>query len=75
MPLPGSWRHTATAEGALRRAEAKGAAAIFAIIALPGNIRTQLYPTGTSVPTFSLGMDDGYAIRDLIGQSAARRCT
>jgi hypothetical protein len=47
MPLPGSWRHTATAEGALRRAESKGAAAIFAIIALPGNIRTQLYPTGT----------------------------
>ncbi len=70
MPLPGSWRHTATAEGALRRAEAKGAAAIFAIIALPGNIRTQLYPTGTKVPTFSLGMDDGYAIRDLIGASA-----
>jgi hypothetical protein len=70
MPLPGSWRHTATAEGALRRAEAKGAAAIFAIIALPGNIRTQLYPTGTRVPTFSLGMDDGYAIRDLIGASA-----
>jgi hypothetical protein len=70
MPLPGSWRHTATAEGALRRAEAKGAAAIFAIIALPGNIRTQLYPTGTRVPTFSLGMDDGYAMRDLIGQSS-----
>jgi Peptidase family M28 len=70
MPLPGSWRHTATAEGALRRAEAKGAAAIFAVIALPGNIRTQLYPTGTNVPTFSLGMDDGYAMRDLIGASA-----
>jgi hypothetical protein len=72
MPLPGSWRHTATAEGALRRAEAKGAAAIFAIIALPGNIRTQLYPTGTNVPTFSLGMDDGYAIRDLIGLGPVR---
>jgi Peptidase family M28 len=72
MPLPGSWRHTATAEGALRRAEAKGAAAIFAIIALPGNIRTQLYPTGTNVPTFSMGMDDGYAIRDLIGQAGGQ---
>jgi hypothetical protein len=67
MPLPGSWRQTATADGAVRRAEAKGAAAIFAVIALPGNIRTQLYPTGTNVPTFSMGMDDGYAIRDLIG--------
>ncbi len=71
MPLPGSWRHTATAEGAVRRAEAKGAAAIVAIIALPGNVRTQLYPTGTNVPTFSMGMDDGYAIRDLIGQAPA----
>ena len=70
MPLPGSWRHTATAEGAVLRAEAKGAAAIFAVIALPGNIRTQLYPTRTNVPTFSMGMDDGYAIRDLIGQAS-----
>ena len=71
MPLPGSWRHTATAEDALRRAEAKGAAAIFAVIALPGNIRTQLYPTRTDVPTFSMGMDDGYAVRDLIGKAPA----
>jgi hypothetical protein len=68
MPLPGSWRHTATAEDAVRRAEAKGAAAIFAVIALPGNVRTQLYPTRTNVPTFSMGMQDGYAIRDMIAQ-------
>jgi len=71
MPLPGSWRHTSTAEDALRRAEAKGAAAIFSVIALPGNIRTQLYPTRTNVPTFSMGMNDGYAIRDLIGKGGA----
>jgi hypothetical protein len=61
MPLPGSWRHTDTAEDALRRAESKGAAAIFSVIALPGNIRTQLYPTRTNVLTFSMGMQDGYA--------------
>jgi hypothetical protein len=72
MPLPGSWRHTATAEGAVRRAQDKGAAAIIIAIALPGNIRTQLYPTGTTVPTFSLGMDDGYAVRDLIGRQPTR---
>ena len=71
MPLPGSWRHTDTAEDALRRAESKGAAAIFTIIALPGNIRTQLYPTRTNVPTFSMGMNDGYAMRDLIGKAGA----
>jgi hypothetical protein len=71
-PLPGSWRHTGTAEGAVRRAEEKGAAAIFVVIQLPGNIRTQLYPTGTNVPTFSLGMNDGYLIRDLIGRAGAQ---
>ena len=70
-PLPGSWRHTGTAEGAVRRAEEKGAAAIFVVIQLPGNIRTQMYPTNTNVPTFSLGMNDGYMIRDLIGQAGA----
>jgi hypothetical protein len=71
MPLPGSWRHTGTADDGLRRAEAKGAAAIFSVIALPGNIRTQLYPTRTGVPTFSMGMNDGYAMRDLIGKGGA----
>src|SRR5262245_8736141 len=67
MPLPGSWRHTATAEQAIRRAQDKGAAAIICSIQLPGNIRTQLYPTNTNVPTFSMGMKDGMDFRDLIG--------
>jgi hypothetical protein len=71
-PLPGSWRHTGTAEGAVRLAQDKGAAAIFIVIQLPGNIRTQLYPTGTNVPTFSMGMNDGYMVRDLIGQAGAQ---
>src|SRR5262249_59400617 len=30
---------------------------------------TQFYPVGSSVPTFSLGLKDGMAIRDLIGAS------
>jgi Peptidase family M28 len=72
QPLPGSWRHTATQENAVRLAEQKGAAAIFIVIGLPGNIKTQLYPTGTNVPTFSVGMQDGYAVRDLIGAAGAR---
>jgi hypothetical protein len=69
MPLPSSYRRTDTAEGADRRAEEHGAAAIFDIVALPGNFKEQFYPTGTNVPTFEVGMDDGYAMRDLIGQS------
>src|SRR5438477_3037673 len=71
MPLPGSWRHMATAEQAIRRAQDKGAAAIICSIQLPGNIRTQLYPTNTNIPTFSLGMNDGMAFRDMVGSTAA----
>src|SRR6478672_13111250 len=71
MPLPGSWRHTATAEQAIRRAQDRGAAAIICSIQLPGNIRTQLYPTNTNVPTFSMGMKDGMDFRDLIGTGTA----
>jgi hypothetical protein len=72
MPLPGSWRHTATNENAVRRAEQKGAAAIIIAIALPGNVRTQLYPTNTNVPTFSMGMEDGYDLRDMIAKQPTR---
>jgi hypothetical protein len=81
-PMPGSWRHTATQEGAIARSQQKGAAAIIVSIQLPpvvgmtgdagaGNIRTQLYPTGTNVPTFSMGMKDGMDFRDMIGQAPA----
>ena len=69
IPLPGSWRHSATVEGALQRVEARGASAIFVMVAIPGNIRTQFYPTRGKVPTFSIGMKDGIALRDLIGQA------
>lgn len=71
-PLPGSWRHTGTAENAVRYAESKGAGAIFVVVLLPGNVRTQFYPTNTAVPTFSLGMNDGYLVRDLIGKAGAQ---
>jgi len=62
-------------EGALRRADAKGAAAIFEVDMLPGNMRYQAYPSGTKATAFEVGSDEGYAVRDLIasmpaGQSA-----
>ncbi len=83
-PMPGSWRHTSTQEGAIARAMQKGAAAIICSIQLPkvvgmtgdagaGNIRTQLYPTGTNVPTFSMGMKDGMDFRAMIGEAPADR--
>jgi len=58
-------------EGALPRADAKGAAAIFDVHMLPGNMRYQAYPKNTSVPTFTVGGEDGIAVRDLIATAAA----
>jgi len=69
MPLPGSMNNTSTAEGGPKRAESRGAAAVFEVIALPGNMRNVLYPARVNVPVFALGMEDGYAMRDLIGRS------
>ena len=58
-------------ERPLARADTNGAAAIFDVRMLPGNMRYQAYPARTSVPTFTLGGDDGYAVRDLIAEAAA----
>jgi len=71
MPLPGSMNNTSTAEGGPKRAEANGAAAVFEIVALPGNMRNMLYPARVNIPVFSLGMEDGYAMRDLIGRAGS----
>ncbi len=78
-PMPGSWRHTSTQEAVvgedgtrttwLQLAEKRGAAAILCSIQLPGNIRTQLYPTGTRVPTFSMGMKDGQDLREMVARA------
>ena len=53
-------------EGVLRRADANGAAVIFDVSMLPGNMRYQAYPSGTQAPAFSLGDNDGIAARDMI---------
>lgn len=62
-------RHAPISDGAIKRIGARGAAAIFVIVAIPGNVRTQFYPVGSTVPTFSLGLQDGLAVRDLIGKA------
>ncbi len=59
-------------EGAVKRADQKGAAAIFEVNMLPGNLRYQAYPSGTQAPAFTVGSVDGYAARDLIAASADR---
>jgi hypothetical protein len=56
----------------LAMAVRKGAAALFYIYALlPGNVKYQAYPTGTNVPTFVLGSDDGHAIEEMIARAPA----
>ncbi|GMR22094.1 MAG: hypothetical protein BMS9Abin37_0422 [Acidobacteriota bacterium] len=60
-------------EGAVARAEAHGAAAIFDVHMLPGNMRYQAYPRDTTGPTFSLGGDDGFAVRDLIAEAPSNQ--
>ena len=58
-------------EGAVRRADEKGAAAVFEVNMLPGNARYQAYPARTTGPAFTVGHDDGTAARDLIATAPA----
>src|SRR6266446_2767612 len=62
-------RQAPISDNAIKRIGERGPAAIFVIVGIPGNLRNQFYPVGSTVPTFSLGLQDGNAIRDLIGQS------
>ena len=66
--LPGAWQHSATVFDAARRAQAHGASAILIAISIPGNFRTQVGAT-TTVPTFTIGWQDGTALRELIEKS------
>jgi peptidase M28-like protein len=53
-------------EDAVKRADDRGAAAIFEVDLMPGNMRYQAYPSNTKAPAFTVGSDDGLAVRDLI---------
>jgi hypothetical protein len=64
-------RHAPISDNAIKRIGERGAAAIFVILGIPGNERTQFYPVNSPVPTFSLGEKDGLAMRDFIAQAGA----
>lgn len=70
-----SSRHRNVMDGAVQRLADHGAAAIFIVQGIPGNLRTQFYPVGSPVPTFSLGQQDGFAVRDLIAGALPARAT
>lgn len=64
-----SSRHAGVMDGAVQRLAERGAAAIFIIQGISGNLRTQFYPVNSPVPTFSMGQQDGLAARDLIASA------
>src|SRR4029077_2402552 len=64
-------RHAPIADNAIKRIGERGAASIVVIQGIPGNERTQFYPVNSPVPTFSTGLEDGLAARDLIALGTA----
>ena len=70
VPTPGMRDHSAMWNGAMKRAEDLGAAAVVVVFALPGNVSSQLISTqGVRVPLFSIGLADGTAVREMIERS------
>lgn len=63
-------RHATASNGAWKRISEQGPAAIFITLMIPGNLRFQFYPVQSPVPTFSLGLEDGLAVRELIARSS-----
>ncbi len=63
-------RHATASNGAWKRISEKAPAAIFITLMIPGNLRFQFYPVQSPVPTFSLGLEDGLAVRELIARSS-----
>jgi hypothetical protein len=50
IPMPGVWSNSASTNGAVARAQGKGAIAALVVIALPGNIRHQFSVGGRGAP-------------------------
>jgi Peptidase family M28 len=61
-------RHVTINNGAFKKIEDLGAAAIFVTLMIPGDMKTQFYPVNSKVPTFVLSYNDGLAMRDMIGR-------
>ena len=65
--MPGLWASTAVRDGALKRAEERGAAAVFLAVSLPGNMKMHaVRGRGLKTPAFSLGSEDFTAVRQMI---------
>lgn len=72
IPAPSVINHSANYLGAVKRAEGKGAAAIIVVLGIPGNLSSELNGAAEKIPAFSLGLDDGMAVRELIERGGAK---
>jgi hypothetical protein len=57
--------------GAIERSGDNGAAAILIVIELPGNIQTLIYRVDSTVPTLTLGSDDGATLQRMLSEADA----
>jgi len=72
VPTPSSLIQSASWMGAVGRAQDNGAAAVFVIVAIPGNMSFVSHLQGLSdakVPIFTLGLDDGEAVEAINAKS------
>ena len=72
IPAPSVINHSANYLGAVKRAETKGAAAVIVILGIPGNLSSELNGAADKIPAFSLGSDDGTAVREAIELGGAK---
>ena len=76
IPAPGSMGHSAGAtwEGAIRRAQDEGAAAVFVIYGISDNFTIwQSLGGGITIPGAFMGYGDGNVVKELIGQGQSVR--
>jgi hypothetical protein len=67
MPTPGGRDHTARWSGSMLRANKAGAAIVLIVMDNPGSVTTEPEAgAGTTVPTLTIGMKEGTAIREAI---------
>ena len=72
IPAPSVINHSAVYLGAVHRAEQKGAAAVVVVLGIPGNLSSELNSGADKIPAFSVGSDDGTALRELIEGGGAK---
>jgi hypothetical protein len=66
-PTPGGRDHMARWSGSMLRANKAGAAMVFIVMDVPGNVTSEPEAgRGTTVPTLTIGMKEGTAIREAI---------